>query len=67
MFIREHTTKSSNMFNVKKDMLVKYSIPHKFASITSVLRCPVVSWGGGGVERGEVSWGGELWGSGELG
>ena len=40
MFIREHTNKQSNMFNVKKDMLVKYNIPHKFATITSVLRTP---------------------------
>ena len=40
MFIREHTNKQSNMFNVKKDMLLKYNIPHKFATITSVLRTP---------------------------
>ena len=40
MFIREHTNKQSNMFNVKKNMLIKYNIPHKFATITSVLRTP---------------------------
>ena len=40
MFIREHTNKQSNMFNVKKEMLLKYNIPHKFATITSVLRTP---------------------------
>eukprot|EP00116_Pleurobrachia_bachei_P011619 sb/3471881/ len=37
MFIKFHTTKSSNMYNVSKEMLLKYSIPHKFATVKSVL------------------------------